>query len=108
MIGDVYSGALSALQVDGYQINSTVTRDKVADFYRGFRGELTNLMKDLVNEESDLNFGQYHFTADQKNGIAANTAMTMWQEEQGLIFNNLLDALKHDMTLQRQVNNMFS
>lgn len=84
---------------------ANVSRDKVLNYYNGFRSSLSDVVGMLTDPEADLQIGSYLISADNKNGTAATYALNEWMSEQEFIFSQLLDAYKFQQTLENKVNN---
>ncbi len=86
-------------------IDTKVSRNRVLDFYRDFRSELGDLMKNLMNDDEDLVVGGYRIDSGQKNGAAATYLVNSWLSEQEFIFSQLLESYKFEQKLDDKINN---
>ncbi len=88
-----------------FKLSGGVSRDKVLDFYGGFKSELGNLMQTLIDPEADLELDGFKLDADAKTGAAGTYLINEWMSEQEFIFSQLLESYKFEQTLENKINN---
>ena len=104
MAGGIY-GPIAGAMMTEMGLDTSVSKDRVLDFYGGFRAELGDLMKMLIDDEAPLKLGNYELSADAKHGTAGTYLINSWLSEQEFIFAQLLDAYKFEQTLENKINN---
>jgi hypothetical protein len=87
-------------------VDFSVGRDRVVNFYKSFRSEMADIMKELMDPNADLVIGGVKIASDQKTGTAATYLLNEWQDEQSFTFSQLLDAYKFQQTLESKLNNV--
>jgi hypothetical protein len=95
----------AAFELDAGQVKG---QSRVIDFYKGFRSELGDLMKNLMNDEEDLSVGNYLIPAAHKHGAAGTYAINEWLSEQEFVFSQLLESIKFEQNLENKANNLFA
>ncbi len=84
----------------------SVSRTRVVNYYKSFRAEMADIMKELTDPDSDLVIGGTKIAADDKTGTAATYLLNQWLDEQSFTFSQLLDAYKFQTTLENKLNNV--
>jgi len=96
------------IAIAGLQEGMPKLRDKVVDFYKSFKFELSGLMDTLTDDTKDLELDGKRIAADQKNGAAGTFLISQWQSEQEFIFSQLLENYKFLQTLEKTFNQSMS
>lgn len=97
--------SISASLFPELKIGGGVSRDRVLDFYGGFKSELGNLMQTLIDPDADLELDGFKLDASSKNGAAGTYLINEWLSEQEFIFSQLLESYKFEQTLENKINN---
>ncbi|MDD5382126.1 MAG: hypothetical protein PHH60_00500 [Candidatus Margulisbacteria bacterium] len=83
-------------------LDSTVTSDRVIEFWTDFKGKVADLSTQLESDSDTIT--TWDGLVMEKGGTAATVWIEQWFEEQQFTFSQLLNALQFEQSLEKTLN----